>query len=1495
MAEAVACFMDAFKEEIDARGLTIEDLKEQCPEDVLQKLSSSLHSNWEVVGLYLNLSRSDIKGIKVYSISEEEKSLKALAKWKEKSGDEATYHNLIEALNDSNRVDVINQVLDCLKEIMDLAAKQKVDEEIDLHGLQEEDIHYICGCGKCTLGYIIRNGCPNPVAQQKFPLLNVATRMFALVARLTKESMQIVMKFSGLLGEIVTCLEYRQDISANILIFYILSRQRFSYLCQPQYTEFQTQIQKAVTKREVMLILVNNITWFNHSLLKSFVQEFKVAMKQYDDYIESLDSFLVRSIFKIPNKFSNVSGSCNQLSLKMSFDSSTGMLSASAIISLKNQIASALGLSTDSLEFCSYYDSSFELIFSSTYVHFKESLNTNRLMFVLQNIDRFASGLRIQEIKFGNESFQVQDMSIALPSSDSDMTVVDRMFGSLVVKLLKSIEFTEGAFDKLKEFICELVPQQNLDHAARSYPLFNTSTINKIDDLKSLIFFLKDYWSFFNLSLLEKLIDRFGSDDAKVTLVHYLEKLCKLSLSEVPILLHHFPRVTGFSSDILLVTANPDAFSSFIVENIFALRDDLAHILQLEHFALLLRRINKFKSQIEFLVIDHDNKLRLRLSHLNLCLFNQTSIMGIEYQEFKLQNIDFCHYNNEGVERLKLLPVGSAHQNNAQIQGNDTMDDADDDGTDETSINKYASNVKEDEMTDEWPLLSKDHDFGFTKNFSSHVLSKQDQDELKGVLEVCSVCLTNSKDNSLVSIKCYFPEVHSPLQLSTVALSHTNELVPIRPRPIVADKHSFQLCNPRQCKGEKTCIFAHSKIECNAWNFDLKNSKKKNQVLQYRSEAESLPANPCEERVLCKLNRKEREEWKINFAERVSTVLCEEKIAQELSACNYKDKFYYLLCFEESERMEFLSKKCNGKYSIQCFKKVMEKSQYLCRILGMNDDQVQYATQASEGIIFVKNKKDLCKGTILHSNYGNLSEHFYVSLDVDDFRCIQDACRHLGSGWYQVYVEFEVKHAYFDSLHQAVIDIPDSMIKKITPSSDAASNENKQSKALEAILQCPANFPVIVSGPFGSGKTRIIARAAYEFIQTGLIAHSPTRILICAHHSDTAKTYVSKYLYPAFNGVPKVKVIRITRQDRFFHTSRNIINRTVYDLKREISLGHHIKDQVIVIVTTYMTSLHVAKIFGAHFTHILLDEAAQVREPEAIAPLSLGNAATKIIATGDSKQVGPSDLVLGDDSKKHGLAVSLFERLEKKYNQLVGERGSDYLKYLAANYRCCPEIVMFLSNTIYKYPITCAPEACSERQHPAICYPLVFYWCDLAHTKGMLLKDIMGLVAEAVLKQVQHYFVKWPHEWRHVKRREVCIMSPFRAQLNIIESYLKDLRVGGGITYLPTYSIQGHEFQAVILSTFEPLKNDGTSSNPTKSLTNPHIFNTAISRSKCFVVAVGDPFSLLRAEEHFPERCWKHYLKECLNYNSLFFPEHFAPKIREELKQKLAEEIDLAR
>ena len=93
------------------------------------------------------------------------------------------------------------------------------------------------------------------------------------------------------------------------------------------------------------------------------------------------------------------------------------------------------------------------------------------------------------------------------------------------------------------------------------------------------------------------------------------------------------------------------------------------------------------------------------------------------------------------------------------------------------------------------------------------------------------------------------------------------------------------------------------------------------------------------------------------------------------------------------------------------------------------------------------------------------------------------------------------------------------------------------------------------------------------------------------------------------------------------------------------------------------------------------------------------------------------------------------------------------------------------------------------------------------------------------------------------------------------------------------------------MCTFEPLEKDGTSSNPTKSLTNPKIFNTAISRSKSFVVAVGDPFSLLKAEKQFPENCWRQYLRVCLENNSIFFPEFYTAKKREKSKKKLEVEL----
>ena len=60
-----------------------------------------------------------------------------------------------------------------------------------------------------------------------------------------------------------------------------------------------------------------------------------------------------------------------------------------------------------------------------------------------------------------------------------------------------------------------------------------------------------------------------------------------------------------------------------------------------------------------------------------------------------------------------------------------------------------------------------------------------------------------------------------------------------------------------------------------------------------------------------------------------------------------------------------------------------------------------------------------------------------------------------------------------------------------------------------------------------------------------------------------------------------------------------------------------------VVITTLATSKHLLKLQLNHgfFTHILIDEAAQALEPEALTPLALAGPNTHAVLTGDHMQV----------------------------------------------------------------------------------------------------------------------------------------------------------------------------------------------------------------------------------------------------------------------------------
>lgn len=63
--------------------------------------------------------------------------------------------------------------------------------------------------------------------------------------------------------------------------------------------------------------------------------------------------------------------------------------------------------------------------------------------------------------------------------------------------------------------------------------------------------------------------------------------------------------------------------------------------------------------------------------------------------------------------------------------------------------------------------------------------------------------------------------------------------------------------------------------------------------------------------------------------------------------------------------------------------------------------------------------------------------------------------------------------------------------------------------------------------------------------------------------------------------------------------------------------------------------------FSGHFTHILLDEAAQAMECEAIMPLALANDGTRIVLAGDHMQVISSLIFIQQTSSSQTWTVFL--------------------------------------------------------------------------------------------------------------------------------------------------------------------------------------------------------------------------------------------------------------
>ena len=302
----------------------------------------------------------------------------------------------------------------------------------------------------------------------------------------------------------------------------------------------------------------------------------------------------------------------------------------------------------------------------------------------------------------------------------------------------------------------------------------------------------------------------------------------------------------------------------------------------------------------------------------------------------------------------------------------------------------------------------------------------------------------------------------------------------------------------------------------------------------------------------------------------------------------------------------------------------------------MASRQIMYTTQASNGNVTIIYRGIQCKARLLSCNNKAMDEKLYIGFNGYDAKEITKLTSCSSTN---VFVNFEVNHFYFDDLNDGVCKISSAVLKRILPTSDhfkcklearelpkrkypELDLDPEQYPALQVIISSQSSAPVLVPGPFGCGKTRILAVATEYFIRLCKESRQRCRILICCHHQHSADIFMNDYFEKMLSNRKspwEVEVVRVTNNTHHNHSPQYV---TAADFRDKLFTSMYHGKPYVVVVSTFGGALRMSKVVPSDFfTHILIDEGAQTREPEALSPLIMANANTHIIIAGDCKQV----------------------------------------------------------------------------------------------------------------------------------------------------------------------------------------------------------------------------------------------------------------------------------
>ena len=213
-----------------------------------------------------------------------------------------------------------------------------------------------------------------------------------------------------------------------------------------------------------------------------------------------------------------------------------------------------------------------------------------------------------------------------------------------------------------------------------------------------------------------------------------------------------------------------------------------------------------------------------------------------------------------------------------------------------------------------------------------------------------------------------------------------------------------------------------------------------------------------------------------------------------------------------------------------------------------------------------------------------------------------------------------------------------------------------QLAAVRAVVRGVArHVPYVIYGPPGTGKTTTVVECMLQALKMpgstrradGTPRDGKFRVLACAPTNTAADLLCAQLAHGCIAG--RARMLRLNAYSR----ARGEVGSDVLPfcvLAKDSSNWETPSLEILqtydVVVATLSTAGKLTNhgLASGHFDLLVIDEAGQAQEPEALAPIaSLWEPGVQLLLAGDPKQLGP--VIHNSHAQTYGLAVSMLERL----------------------------------------------------------------------------------------------------------------------------------------------------------------------------------------------------------------------------------------------------------